>query len=325
MMNLSVDLCGQELRNPTILASGILGSSPDILERVAKNGAGAVITKSIGPIRREGYKNPTVIEPMENVILNAMGLPNPGYKEFIKEIDDYLNILGADGVDSVSVPLIVSIFGAVPEIADVACAIADSGVKILEINISCPQAFARCIKPGLVGQDKEATREVVHAVKDAVKIPIIVKLSPNVTDITEIAKAAVDAGADAISAINTIQALEVEPMVEKPVLGNIFGGQSGPSVRCIAQKKIADITLAMELGEIRKVPVIGIGGVRSGLDIARFILLGASCVQIGSSVLYDDIGIFKKSVDELKEFMNEKGYKKLSDFRGNALKWLPRE
>ena len=153
----------------------------------------------------------------------------------------------------------------------------------------------------------------------------MVKLSPNVAYIGEIALEAVKAGADAISAINTISAIEIEPTLERPVLGNLVGGQSGRAIQPIALRKVADIMIelnnAEKNGVIDKVPVVGVGGISTGEDIAKYLLLGAQCVQIGSAVK-DNISIFKKCVEELKRHMEEKGYQNLNDIRGNSLKWL---
>lgn len=316
-VDVSVNICGIDLKNPTMLASGVLGGTAGSLRRVAKNGAGALITKSIGVEPRNGYNGPTVIEPMENVLLNAMGLPNPGYKEFMNELND---------IKDIDIPIIPSIFGSNEgEFLEVAKAMEQVGSKILEVNISCPHSKERCRKI-LIGQDKEETGIVIKSIKRAVKIPIIVKLSPNVTDITEFTKVAIENHADAISAINTIQALEIHPEFERPVLGNLVGGQSGSAIRPIALRKVADIVLKIKEmkrdGQIKEdIPVIGVGGITNGLDIVRFLLVGATCVQIGTAAK-NDLAVFDKSVKELKEYMIKKNYKSLADFRGNALKWL---
>ncbi|MFX1297405.1 MAG: dihydroorotate dehydrogenase [Promethearchaeota archaeon] len=312
-IDLSIELCGVKLRNPVILASGILGANGEILKRVAKSGVGAVTTKSIGPKDRVGYASPCVYVVSEEVILNAMGLPNPGYKYFIEhELD-----IAREGGE----PVIVSIFGkTVDEFVEVAKAMEDTKVKLIEINVSCPHPSER----RLIGQDQKKFGEVISHVRDEIKkSKIIVKLSPNVTNIQEYARIAIECKADAISAINTIQALEVDAELEVPILGNLVGGQSGPSIRCIAQRKIADILLFMKKYPEMKRPVIGIGGIASGLDIAKFILLGATCVQVGSGIRQEKIEIFfKRLINELKEFMQQKNYKKLSDFRGRTLNIL---
>jgi dihydroorotate dehydrogenase (NAD+) catalytic subunit len=266
---------------------------------------------------------------MENVIINAMGLPNPGYKEYLK--DDW------PVAQKCRVPVIVNVVGHTPqEFVEVAGAMADAGAKLIELNVSCPHSVGKGgklskkmqakmkAKSCLIGQDPGGTAAVVKSVRKAVKVPLIVKLTPNVTDIRDIAKAAIDNGADALSAINTVEAMEIDPYFELPVLGNMAGGQSGPSIRCIAQRKIADILVAMRRRQLKKVPVIGVGGIRTGLDIARFILLGATCVQIGTSAtpMYEGLDIFKNSIQELKSYMKEQKYAKLSDFRGHALSYL---
>ena len=313
-IDLSCNLCGIKIKNPTVLASGILGCTSGILKRVAKSGVGALITKSVSVKERDGHRGPNLIEPMDGVILNAFGLPNPGYKAFIEELEK---------LNDIKIPIIPSIFGSNPkEFVEVALAFEDFGSKILEVNISCPHSEKGYKGAPIIAQDKDKTEKIISAIKKSVSIPIIVKLSPNVTDIVEFAKISIKSGADAISAINTIEALEVDPILERPVLGNMVGGQSGPSIRCIAQRKVADIAIAMKRKEIKKVPIIGVGGIRSGEDLARFILLGAEAVEIGSSILYDDLKVFNKAINGLKNYMSDKGYDKLDDFRNNALEWL---
>jgi len=313
-VDLSTNLCGFKLKNPIILASGFLGSNGDLLKRVAAKGVGAVVTKTVGMEERPGYKNPTVIEPMRNVVLNAMGLPNPGCREFAKEIG-----IAKEG----GVPVIVSIFGTTTEeFAEVASEMDHAGADMIEINISCPHATEMSDK--LIGQSPELTEEVLTAVRKATRIPLIVKLSPNVTDITDFVTVAVKCKIDAICAINTIQALEIDPVLERPVLGNLLGGQSGPSIRCIALRKVADIALHLDRmkkkGKLEKdIPIIGVGGIRDAADVVRFMLVGATCVQVGSSILYDDLQVFPKITKGLEAHMRAKGYANTSEFKGKAL------
>lgn len=312
-MDVSATCCGVHFKNPLVLASGIFGTKGSLLQRVAENGAGAVITKSIGLTPRAGYKNPTVLQISDNTVLNAMGLPNPGCNVFAKEIEC---------AKKSDIPIIVSIFGGSEnEFSYIAGVMEDAGADILELNISCPHSLPR-YKGLHIGQIPVETKGVVKSVKQTISIPVLVKLSPNVTRITDIAAACIEGGADGLSLINTVQALEIEPEVEKPVLGNVYGGQSGPSIRCIAQRKVADIMVAMESGVIDTVPVMGVGGITSGIDVVRFLLLGCTCVQIGSAVLTYGLDIFEKCLNELKEYMLKKEYETLDDFRGNALKWL---
>lgn len=311
-VDLSTNLCGFKLKNPVILASGFLGSSGELLKRVAAKGVGAVVTKTVGMKERQGYKNPTVIEPMPNVVLNAMGLPNPGCREFAKEIG-----IAKEG----GVPVIVSIFGTTTrEFAMVATEMEHAGADMIEINISCPHATEMSDK--LIGQSPKLTRKVLTAVRKATKIPLIVKLSPNVTDITDFVDVAIECDIDAICAINTIQALEIDPVLERPVLGNLLGGQSGPSIRCIALRKVADIALRLDKIKDERgkdIPIIGVGGVRDALDVVRFMLVGATCVQVGSSILYDDLQVFPKIIKGLEAHMRAKGYANTGEFRSKAL------
>jgi dihydroorotate dehydrogenase (NAD+) catalytic subunit len=312
-MDLSVNVCGMILKNPLMLASGILGTKGSLLRRAADSGAGAVITKSVGFNPRKGYHNPTVLQISDDIVLNAMGLPNPGCEEFAEEIR-----IAKKG----DVPVIVSVFGgSQKEFSHVAIAVEDAGADMVELNVSCPHSLPR-YKGLHLGQIPVETKGVVETVKQSSSIPVMVKLSPNVTSIVEVVKACIEGGADAVSLINTVQALEIEPTVGKPVLGNMIGGQSGPSIRCIAQRKVADVLTAMEKGEIAEIPVIGVGGIESGEDVARFLLLGCHCVQIGSAVLKYGFDTFKKCLDELERYMETKGYNSLDDFRGNSMKWL---
>jgi dihydroorotate dehydrogenase (NAD+) catalytic subunit len=315
-------VCGVKLKNPLILASGILGGTASILVRMATgSGAGALITKSIGLKPRTGYRGPTVIKPFPNVVLNAMGLPNPGYLEFIKIYED---------LRSINIPIIPSIFGETPEeFGTIAKAFEDAGAPLIELNVSCPHSVERYNRRRIIAQDPVLTASVVAEVKREVNTPIIVKLSPNVTDIAEIAVNAVKAGADALSGVNTFHAIEIEPYLERPVLGNIVGGQSGGAIRPMAQYKILDIILGLKRAKAsgiiqREVPVIGMGGVQSGEDAARFILLGCTCVGIGSAAI-DNINIFNIIKDELIAYMRDMGYENIDAFRGKVLSWLSYE
>jgi dihydroorotate dehydrogenase (NAD+) catalytic subunit len=297
---LSVKVCGMRLKNPTILASGILSSSGSSLKRVAKSGAGAVVTKSIGVEPREGHKNPTVIE-IHNGLLNAIGLANPGYKEFRREIE-----VAKQG----GVPVIGSVFGFTSEeFVEVAKAMQSYGVAAIELNLSCPNIE----EASYYGQSPELSFEVVKAVKKSVKIPVIAKLSANVSDIVEIAKACEEAKCDAITAINTIKAMKIDIKTKKPVLGNKIGGLSGPSIKPIA------VRCVYEIARETSVDIIGCGGVTSGEDAIEFLMAGARAVQIGTGVLYKDVSVFRKVSREIEAFMKQEGYKNLEELIGVAL------
>jgi len=309
MVDLSVSAPGLDMSNPLMLASGIQGANAASLHRVAASGAGGLVSKSIGPLPREMYPGPVCVEAATNVVLNAMGLPNPGVDVFAEMIES----------ETFSKPLLVSIFGGnSEEFAAVAGRLVDAGAKSLELNLSCPHA-----KPGsralIIGQQPELIEEVVGAVADEVNVPLYAKLTPNTTTITDEADAAVSAGASGLSLINTVSALEVDPYVGRPIIGNLMCGLSGPAVRPIAQRKLAEVSLAMRRDEIKTVPILGMGGITSGLDVARFIMLGATAVQVGTALVAKDVAAFEEILTELESMMTETGYANLAQMRGAAL------
>jgi dihydroorotate dehydrogenase (NAD+) catalytic subunit len=255
------------------------------------------------------YPGPVCVEAMDTVILNAMGLPNPGVDAFTEMMK----------TNEFSKPMLVSIFGPDSDsFARIAQQMERAGATALELNLSCPHS-----KPGsralIVGQQPELIQEYVSAVKDAVSIPLYAKLTPNTANVSLEAAAALEAGADGISLINTVSALEVDPYAGRPIIGNLLCGMSGPAIRPIAQRKVAEVALAMRRREIPTAPILGIGGITTGLDVARFIMLGADAVQIGSALIYEDIDIFAKIEEELIEFMDVQGYPDLNSMRGIAL------
>lgn len=247
---------------------------------------------------------------MENVYINAMGLPNPGYKEFFREYEPEIR----------GVPVIPSIFGSGPEeIRTLANAAEDAGAPMIELNLSCPHSM-KGLKPLLISQSPEAAEKAVRAAKEGTAVPVAAKLTPNVTQISEVAMAAVSGGADAVVAVNTLQAMEIEPYMERPVLGNMVGGMSGPALRPVALRKVVEIATSFEREGI-EVPVVGVGGICSGEDAVRFILAGCTAVQVGTCVK-ESPEVFKRLVSELRGYMEKKGYSTLDDFRGNVLRWL---
>ncbi len=300
MADLSVKLCGMKLENPTILASGILGVVGSTLKKVSDNGAGAVVTKSIGTMARDGHKNPSVME-IETGLLNAIGLANPGYTVFEDEIKKV-----KDG----SAPVIGSIYGFnIREFVEVATAMEGYGVDALELNLSCPNVS----KAGTYyGQNKDLAYEAVKAVKESVKIPVIAKLTANVSDIVSIAKACEEAKCDAITAINTVRAMKIDINAKMPVLANKFGGLSGPSIKPLA------ISAVYEIAKETNLPVLGCGGVTTGEDAVEFMMAGASAVQIGTAVLHRGISVFKKITREIEDFMDQNGYTRVEELVGAA-------
>jgi dihydroorotate dehydrogenase (NAD+) catalytic subunit len=297
-------LCGVKLRNPTILASGFLGTTADLLVRVAENGAGAVTSKSCSLEPRKGHANPVVLD-WGHGFINAVGLSNPGVEEEVKELKKATGKAG--------VPVIASIFAdSVKNFGAIAEKISEAKPAFIEVNISCPNVESEFGRP--FSSDPAVAAEVTEAVKANTRIPIIVKLSPNVADIKSIAKAVEQAGADAISAINTAgPGMVIDVESAKPILANKVGGVSGPAIKPIAVKCVYDICSAVE------VPVVGIGGVSTGIDAVEMMMAGATAVGIGSAVYYRGIGVFKEICSEMSSFMQSHGYSKTSDFRGKAL------
>lgn len=293
---LSVELCGVRLKNPLILASGILGTSVDLLKRVELNGAGAVTTKSIGPIEREGHNNPTVIE-IKNGLYNAVGLPTPGYLSMDEEFKRW---------NEIKVPLIASIYGSsVEDYVNIAKYIQKYKPDIIELNISCPNK-----DDGMVfATSPELTKKLVRSVKNSTEIPIMPKLTPNCNNLSEIAAACEKAGADAICAINTVQKEILHPQLKVPLLAYGKGGISGPIIRKIALQKVKEIRNSVEL------PILGVGGITYGKDAIEMLKAGASTVGIGSGVYFRGIDIFKKVADEMKVIMKKQGIKSISELR----------
>jgi dihydroorotate dehydrogenase (NAD+) catalytic subunit len=299
-VDISTKIANLKIRNPLILASGILGTTGAILKRIAMAGAGAVTTKSVSKNPRTGFPNPTVVK-LEYGLINAIGLSNPGIHEFKNEIR-----VAKEG----GVPVIVSVFGEeVKEFSEVAYQAEEAGADAIELNLSCPHG------PNIqYGQDPKLTYEVVNAVKSTVKIPVFAKLTPEVTDIVKIGLSAEKAGADAITAINTLKAIIIDIKIAKPILSNIYGGLSGKAIKPVA------IRCVYQLYEALSIPIIGVGGVTSYEDAIEFIMAGASAVQIGSAIAFKGIEIFKEIEQGIMNFMKNEGYKSVKDMIGLAHK-----
>lgn len=283
---MNIQFLGKQLKNPLVLASGILGNSKELLERVHENGCGLVTMKSIGPEPRDGHNNPTVIDLGQGMI-NAVGLPSPGYLNMENE----WNELGDRNF-----PVIASVYGgSVDEYRLVAEFVSQKKPDFIEINISCPNSE----KHGMIfGVNPQSSFEVVSAVKKSINVPLIVKLTPQALDIAGIAKTCEDAGADAICAINTVgpgMVIDIESRI--PVLAFKKGGLSGPMIKPIAVRCVYDIYKAV------KIPVIGLGGVSTGEDAIEMMMAGASLVGIGTAVRYRGIDVFDKVNTEINSWL----------------------
>ncbi len=300
MADISVEICGMRLSNPTMLAAGVLDETGGSMVEVARAGAGAVVTKSIGKRPREGHPNPTVVE-LEVGLLNAMGLPNPGMSSYAAEVK---------AAKRAGVPVIGSVFGAAgSEFAELAKSMQRAGADAVELNLSCPHAKGLGAE---VGSDPARVEAVCKAVKRAVRIPVLAKLTPNTQSVADLARAAEKGGADALVAINTVKGMVISPEARMPILANRFGGLSGPAIRPIG------VRCVYEIYEAVKVPVIGVGGVCSAGDALEYIMAGARAVQIGTGVWTQGLGVFRSVSEGVEAFMNENGFSSLGDVVGVA-------
>jgi dihydroorotate dehydrogenase (NAD+) catalytic subunit len=304
--DLSVELCGVRLSNPLVLAAGILGTGAQLLKRVADCGAGMVTTKSCGPAPRQGHPNPTVLD-WGHGLINAVGLANPGVEQELETIAAARDLLAPLGV-----PLAVSIFAETVEgFAEVAQKVAQAEPDFFELNISCPNVAREMGRP--FAYDAGDASSVTAAVKEVTSIPVIVKLSPNVTDIASIARAVERAGADALAAINTLgPGMIIDVPSGQPVLANKVGGVSGPAIRPVAVRCVYDVYEAVQI------PIIGIGGVSDGRDALEMVLAGATAVGIGSAVRYRGVEVFQAILEEMRTLMVKNGLGSLRQLRGLA-------
>ncbi|MFH1623806.1 MAG: dihydroorotate dehydrogenase [Pseudomonadota bacterium] len=266
-VDLSVNIGGIQLKNPVITASGTFGYGEEYAPYVDLSKLGAIVVKGISLKPKPGNTPPRIVETTGGM-LNAIGLENVGVERFVEEKLPYLT--------ETTTPVIVNIFGASLEEYRELAKILDGthGVSGLEVNISCPN-----VKEGgiLFGTDPARAFEVVHLVRCSTRLPLIVKLSPNVTDITEIARTVQDGGADALSLINTVTGMAIDVDTRTPKLANITGGLSGPAIKPIALKMV------WEVAKVVEIPVIGIGGITTANDALEFFIAGASAIQVGTA------------------------------------------
>ncbi len=287
-----------KLERPTMLASGILGISLDVFARLYKEGAGALVTKSLSKEPWEGYANPTLIG-VKGGYLNAVGLSNPGAPYFAKMISS-----------NKTIPIIVSLVGSVEE--DFTFMIKQfENVKILgyELNLSCPHVA----KVGLeVGDDPELVHKIVKSVKSNSKVPVIAKVGLGSSDYLETVRVACEAGIDAITAINTMRAMAIDVETTRPILSNKIGGLSGPAIKPIAVRCVYEISSKFDI------PIIGCGGISNWEDAIEFILAGSSAVQIGSAIGDKWIGVFSEINNGISKYMEKKGFSKIKEMVGIA-------
>lgn len=295
-----MDICGMSLRNPTMLAAGVLDETAKSMLEVARAGAGAVVTKSVGLEPREGHPNPCVVE-LEFGLLNAMGLPNPGIERFSEEVK---------AVRREGVTVIGSVIGGShTELAEVAELMALAGVDAVELNLSCPHAKGMGTEVGSTPEDVE---RACRSSKERVKVPLLAKLTPNTSSITALAEAAEDGGADAVVAINTLKGMAISPEAGMPVLANRFGGLSGPAIRPVGVRCVYEIYESVEI------PIVGVGGISTGMDALEYIMAGATAVQVGTAVWTEGPAVFSRICEDISRFMDEHGYARVKDMVGVA-------
>ncbi|WP_324734750.1 dihydroorotate dehydrogenase [Thermococcus sp. SY098] len=296
---LSIEVAKLKLENPLILASGIADMTPDLLRRAHKEGAGAVVTKSIGIEPRKGYENPTIVE-LPYGLINAMGLPNPGWEAFYEEFKN----------EKFDFPVIVSIFGKDEREFAFLAEKLDEVADAFELNLSCPHAKGYGME---IGQNPEMVYKVVKAVKDTTDKPVIAKLTPNIDDITKIGLAAERAEADAVSAINTVKAVAIDIYARRPILSNKVGGYSGPGIKPIALRAVYDLAKSLDID------IIGVGGITTWQDAVEFLMAGAKALQIGTAVSLRGFKVFKEINEGIGRFLNEEGFNSIEEIVGIAL------
>ena len=297
-MNLSVDIAGVTMKNPVTTGSGTFGSGEEFSEFVDLSKLGAVTTKGVANVPWPGNPTPRVAE-VYGGMLNAIGLQNPGIDVFVERDVPYLKKAGAT--------IIVNVCGkSEKDYVEVVERLSDEPVDLLEINVSCPN-----VKEGGIafGQDPKALYEITKAVKAKAKQPIIMKLSPNVTDITEMAKAAVDAGSDALSLINTLTGMKIDIERRDFVLANKTGGMSGPAIKPVAVRMVYQVANAVSL------PIIGMGGIATAEDALEFIMAGATAVSVGTANFFNPYATVEIA-DGIQAFLEKQKVEDINELIG---------
>ncbi len=297
-VNTSVTIAGVNWKNPVTVASGTFGSGAEYSELIDLNELGAVTTKGVASVPWQGNPTPRIAETYGGM-LNAVGLQNPGIDVFIKRDIPYLK--------QYDTKIIVNVCGkTVADYVDVVERLGDEAVDLLEINVSCPN-----VKEGGIafGQDPDALYDITKAVKDVAKQPVIMKLSPNVTDIVEMAKAAEAAGADALSLINTITGMKIDVHKRTFALANKTGGLSGPAIKPVAVRMVYQAAKAV------RIPIIGMGGIMTGEDAIEFIMAGATAVSVGTATFRDPLAAVR-IVREMEAYMERYQVEDINELRG---------
>lgn len=297
-MDTKVNLAGVELKNPVMTASGTFGSGEEYSEFVDLNSLGAVVTKGVANIPWPGNPTPRIAE-IKSGMMNAIGLQNPGIEVFCKRDIPFLK--------QFDTKIIVNVCGKTTEdYCEVAERLSDEDVDMLEINISCPN-----VKEGGIafGQNPKAVEEITAQVKRYARQPVIMKLSPNVTDITETAKAAEAGGADVLSLINTITGMKIDIHRRAFAIANKTGGVSGPAIKPVAVRMVYQTANAVKL------PVIGMGGIATAEDAVEFLLAGASAVSVGTANFFNPLATVEVA-EGIESYMKQYGFEHVSELTG---------
>jgi len=300
MANLNVDLCGINLKNPIIAASGTVSFGEVYDDFFKLSDLGGISLKALTLEKREGNPPPRIAETASGVI-NSVGLQNPGVDSFVKFL--YPNVKDVDTC------VIANVAGSsIEEYIKTIEKLNETNVKIIELNISCPN-----VKHGTsFGADENDAFEITKAAKQATNKKLMVKLTPNVTDITKIAKAVEDAGADAVSLVNTFMAMAIDARRRKPILANITGGLSGPAIKPIALRMVHQVYQAINI------PIVGMGGIMSGVDAAEFMIAGATAVMTGTAnMVTPDSSI--KIINELNDFLDKNNIESATELTGSLI------
>lgn len=297
-MNFSVNFAGVEMKNPVTVASGTFGSGAEYKDFVDLNRLGAVTTKGVSSVPWQGNQTPRICETYGGM-LNAIGLQNPGIDLFIERDIPFLK--------QYDTKIIVNVCGrTVEEYIEVARRLAGTDIDMLEINISCPNVKAGGIA---FGQDPELAKQVADKIKQHAKQPVIVKLSPNVTDIAEMARAAEAGGADAVSLVNTFTGMKIDINKRAFALANQTGGLSGPAIKPVALRMVYQAAHAV------KIPVLGMGGISCAEDALEFIMAGARMVAVGTANFHNP-AVTMEIIDGIAEFMEKNGVKDINELCG---------
>lgn len=297
-MNLEIDFAGVRMKNPVTTASGTFGSGLEYSELVDLNRLGAVTTKGVANVPWAGNPTPRIAETYGGM-LNAIGLQNPGIDVLLERDIPFLK--------QFDTRIIVNVCGhTTEEYIEVVKRLAQAEVDLLEINISCPN-----VKEGGIafGQDPKAVEEITKAVKQHAKQPVIMKLSPNVTDITEMARAAEAGGADGLSLINTLTGMKIDVQKRSFALANKTGGMSGPAIKPIAVRMVYQVAHAV------KIPILGMGGISTGEDALEFLMAGASMVAVGTANFHDPLATLKV-IAGIEEYMQQNGVQDIHELIG---------